>query len=154
MDHEEHAPRRTDHMRMRYDDSSPPIPFDLVSSSILYNFIFHFFAADTYEYPILLRSIYGRLVVRYLKYNRSECKLVRSISCEHKAWGFRLVRALKWSNSPTSSIDVLCHWDWFFSLSFGIFRVFFRESFGIFRIVLGCAQCEYILSIYSRGTTS
>jgi hypothetical protein len=35
-----------------------------------------------------------------------------------------VVRALAWSNSATSSIDVLCYRDWFFSLSFGMFQGF------------------------------
>jgi hypothetical protein len=68
-----------------------------------------------------------RLVVRYLELNRRERKSARSISCEYKAWGFRLVRPHMWSNSPTFSIDVLCYWDWFFSLSFTIFRGFLPD---------------------------
>jgi hypothetical protein len=32
-----------------------------------------------------------------------------TISYEYKTRGFRLVRALTWSNSPTFSIDVLCY---------------------------------------------
>jgi hypothetical protein len=40
---------------------------------------------------------------------------------------FRLVWALTWSKSPTSSIYVLCYWDWLFSLSFQIFSGCLRD---------------------------
>jgi hypothetical protein len=77
-----------------------------------------------------------RLIVRYLKYDRRERKSVRSISREHKIQGFNLLRTLAWSNIPTSSINVLCYWDWFFSLSFRAFRGFLSDVFRIFSLVL------------------
>jgi hypothetical protein len=75
-------------------------------------------------------------VVRYLKYDQRERKSVRSISYEHKARGFRLVRALAWSNSPTPSIDILCYWDWFSPLYFRIFWGFSGCASDLFRLIL------------------
>jgi hypothetical protein len=60
---------------------------------------------------------------------------------------FRLVQALAWSNSPTSSIDVLYCWDWLSSLSFGIFQ-------GCPLGFLGSPRCGSVLSIYSQRTAS
>jgi hypothetical protein len=56
-----------------------------------------------------LAHIYRHLVVRYLELYRREHMSMRSISREHKARCFRLVRTLTWSNSPTSHINVLCY---------------------------------------------
>jgi hypothetical protein len=57
---------------------------------------------------------------------------MRSISHEYKTRGFKLIWTLTLSNSHTSSIDVLCYWDWLFSLSFEIFRWFSRDVFCLF----------------------
>jgi hypothetical protein len=51
------------------------------------------------------------LIVRYLEYDQREHKSMRSILREHNAWGFRLIQTLTWSNTPTSSINILCYWD-------------------------------------------
>jgi hypothetical protein len=107
----------------------------------------HKFTRMILSASLYLTRLCRRLIVRYLEYDQRERKLARSSSCEHKTRRFRLVRALAWSNSPTSSIDVLCYWDWFFSLSFGNFQVF-SPGFS------GCPRCGYIISIYSRGTVS
>jgi hypothetical protein len=58
---------------------------------------------------------------------------------------FRLVRTIAWSSSHTSSIDVLCYWDWllfFFGIFLGCLRYVpwdFSE----------CPRCGSILSTYS-----
>jgi hypothetical protein len=47
-----------------------------------------------------------------------------------------------------SSIDVLCYLDWFFSLSFGIFRGFYgvcsRCFLDLFPIVWGCPLSSFL----------
>jgi hypothetical protein len=69
------------------------------------------------------------------EYLRLYCVL-KKISREHKARDFRLVQSLAWSNSPTSSIDVLC-------IEIGS-SVFLSRS----------TRCGSTISIYSRGTAS
>jgi hypothetical protein len=71
------------------------------------------------------------------------------VNTRHKV--FRLVRALVWSNSPTPSIDVLCYWDWLFSISFGIFPGSLGDVFSLFS---ACPRCGSIISIYSQGIAS
>ncbi len=77
--------------------------------------------ADQHDCGMLKDACYRRRVVKYLEYDREKRDNTRSISRMNMV-NFRLVQTLSWSNSHTSSIDVLCYWDWFFSLSFGIFR--------------------------------